>query len=84
MKIRHRAGTALNAQSSRSHCLLYIQLVKADGCTSQLVLVDLAGAEKVKRTNANQERLLRQEMDANTKRLPNITLLVSELYDMYR
>ena len=46
-----------NAQSSRPHCLVYIQLVNADGCVSQLVLVDLAGAEKAKRTNANQERL---------------------------
>ena len=36
---------------------MYIQLVNADGCVSQLVLVDLAGAEKAKRTNANQERL---------------------------
>ncbi|XP_071570313.1 kinesin-like protein KIF23 isoform X1 [Temnothorax nylanderi] len=68
---RRVAHTVLNAESSRSHSVFTIRLVKArldpEGeygmqykrvvCVSQLSLVDLAGSERTNRTNNAGQRL---------------------------
>ena len=46
-------GHALNARSSRSHCLVHLHLVQRSGTTvskRQLLFVDLAGSERTART----------------------------------
>jgi len=70
-KRRREAATALNAQSSRSHSIFNIRLVKAkrsaDGLSvdanspkyiSQLSLVDMAGSERTNRTGNTGEKLV--------------------------
>jgi hypothetical protein len=49
-------GTQLNASSSRSHLILYLNLVRGT-MVKRLVLVDLAGTERQKHTQAGQDRL---------------------------
>jgi len=50
---RVATGHALNARSSRSHCLVHLHLVQRSGTTvskRQLLFVDLAGSERTART----------------------------------
>lgn len=56
------ASTACNEQSSRSHCVLLIDLECTDRETQvrthgRLVLVDLAGSERVNRSGVQKEQL---------------------------
>jgi kinesin family protein C2/C3 len=56
------AATACNEQSSRSHCVLLIDLEAVDRDTAvkshgRLVLVDLAGSERVGRSGVVKEQL---------------------------
>ncbi|KAL3309522.1 hypothetical protein Ciccas_011931 [Cichlidogyrus casuarinus] len=54
------SSTAMNLQSSRSHCILElkISIYKEDLKTTSLIrLVDLAGSERIRRTHAEGDRL---------------------------
>ena len=54
------APNRVNQQSSRSHCVLVVNILKRAGAglrASRLVLADLAGSEKVSRTEARGLRL---------------------------
>ncbi|CAI7839856.1 unnamed protein product, partial [Closterium sp. NIES-53] len=59
--IEHRktAGTKLNKESSRSHCVFmcHITWIAADSFETQLNLVDLAGSESAAKSGAEGERL---------------------------
>lgn len=65
LQYRNMAGTAMNEASSRSHTLLHVDLVQVyrqkDGypqrLKSRLVLADLAGSERVRRTAPTGVRL---------------------------
>jgi len=58
---RATSATRMNAQSSRSHCVIILNVVckKADGSTrtSKVKMIDLAGSETVKKTGASAQRL---------------------------
>ena len=50
---RTAVGHALNARSSRSHCLVHLYSTERTGghvCTKRLLFVDLAGSERILRT----------------------------------
>jgi hypothetical protein len=52
---RTAVGHALNARSSRSHCLVHLYSVERNGrtsevCSKQLLFVDLAGSERILKT----------------------------------
>jgi len=52
---RATSSTAMNDESSRSHAVVVMELVPAGGaaaCVGKLVLADLAGSERLKRTGA--------------------------------
>ena len=60
-KMRATASTKMNAESSRSHALLQLNVRQQlpDGCTklSQLNIADLAGSEKVDKSGSSGETL---------------------------
>jgi kinesin family protein 5 len=61
-KNRATMSTGMNAESSRSHCLVIFNLVKITGVsrkktTSRLNLIDLAGSERLKKTNVSGDML---------------------------
>ncbi|CAK0804392.1 unnamed protein product [Prorocentrum cordatum] len=78
---RRVSATAMNASSSRSHCVFTFKtgLVEPDGTTktSQTHLVDLAGSERASRTKAEGERL--KEGAAINKALSTLARVISEL-----
>ena len=52
-------GHKMNAQSSRSHCIVSITLTQTIGyqqSSSKINIVDLAGSERIKNTNANEKQ----------------------------
>merc|ERR1712228_750565 len=51
-KNRSTGSTDMNAHSSRSHALLFVDIV-TQTTSSRLVLIDLAGSERVKKTGAS-------------------------------
>ena len=54
-------GHKMNAQSSRSHCIVSITLTQSIGyqqSSSKINIVDLAGSERIKNTNANEKQKL--------------------------
>lgn len=55
--LRRVAQTYTNDNSSRSHTVVFINLIKKNGKRSKLSLIDLAGSEKVSRTGAKGETL---------------------------
>jgi len=59
---RATSSTKQNAESSRSHCVTIVKTTchKADGSTivSKIKMVDLAGSEKTRKTEATGQRLL--------------------------
>ena len=70
---KRRAATAMNARSSRAHCLFVISLDQKNldtgvSCKSSLFLADLGGSEQVKKSKVNVgtskhiERLKQQTM----------------------
>lgn len=58
---RATSATSMNKESSRSHCITILKVtrVQPDGTqiVSQLKMVDLAGSEKIKKTDASGQRL---------------------------
>lgn len=50
--LRKVSQTYSNDYSSRSHTVVFINLVKKNGKRSKLSLIDLAGSEKVARSGA--------------------------------
>lgn len=58
---RRVAATAMNAESSRSHLLLTVRIVRVDRSTGQrvqgkIMMCDLAGSERIKKSYATGER----------------------------
>jgi hypothetical protein len=54
-------GHALNARSSRSHCLIYVHLMTTDAVTGllhkkKIVFVDLAGSERIAKSKVEGKR----------------------------
>ena len=90
-KRRREAATALNAQSSRSHSIFTIRLIKAmkggydeiDGDApiqvSQLSLVDMAGSERTNRTGNTGEKLI--EASSINNSLTTLRRCIKQLRD---
>ncbi len=74
--------TSMNETSSRSHCLLFVNVQSTNRTTSEitnskLVLVDLAGSERVGRTDAEGVRL--KEAQAINKSLSALGNVIAAL-----
>lgn len=54
---RHVGSTMMNSESSRSHAMCTIRIVRGDGRDGKLCLVDLAGSERARKTGAQGDRL---------------------------
>jgi hypothetical protein len=54
---RQVRGTATNASSSRSHCIVTVTVTRGGSSESQLVVVDLAGSERVSRSHSAGDAL---------------------------
>eukprot|EP00930_Biecheleria_cincta_P035247 TRINITY_DN24251_c0_g1_i1.p1 TRINITY_DN24251_c0_g1~~TRINITY_DN24251_c0_g1_i1.p1 ORF type:complete len:781 (-),score=210.65 TRINITY_DN24251_c0_g1_i1:31-2316(-) len=80
-KMRHVSATAMNATSSRSHCIFTFKtnLEKKGSAAimSQTHLVDLAGSERAGRTKATGDRL--KEGAAINQSLSTLARVISEL-----
>ena len=55
--LRKVAHTYTNDHSSRSHTVVFINILKKNGKKAKLSLIDLAGSEKVSKTGATGETL---------------------------
>jgi len=82
MSVRHVAETAMNATSSRSHCIFTFKTSvskKGDDISkmSQTHIVDLAGSERAARTAATGDRL--KEGASINQSLSALALVISEL-----
>ena len=80
--IRTTASTDANADSSRSHLLLFIRLqqhnqLTDESTTSKIVLIDLAGSERIKQTNAAGQRL--KEAQSINKSLSSLGDVINSL-----
>lgn len=79
--MRHVSATAMNATSSRSHCIFTfktsVQDPSGQAKLSQTHLVDLAGSERTKRTKASGDRL--KEGAAINKSLSTLARVISAL-----
>eukprot|EP00929_Paragymnodinium_shiwhaense_P032033 TRINITY_DN17827_c0_g1_i1.p1 TRINITY_DN17827_c0_g1~~TRINITY_DN17827_c0_g1_i1.p1 ORF type:complete len:697 (+),score=139.35 TRINITY_DN17827_c0_g1_i1:252-2093(+) len=81
--MRHVSATAMNATSSRSHCIFTVELSISggDACEgvrkSQTHLVDLAGSERSGRTKATGTRL--QEGNSINKSLTTLARVIAAL-----
>ncbi|KAH8861098.1 Kinesin-like protein KIF23 [Schistosoma japonicum] len=94
LKRRRIGQTALNTESSRSHCVFTIRLVRTDYDTkydeavqdkesvviSQLCLVDLAGSERTSRTGTHGNRL--KEASNINNSLMNLRKCIKALRDI--
>ncbi|KAK4469631.1 hypothetical protein MN116_007164 [Schistosoma mekongi] len=94
LKRRRIGQTALNTESSRSHCVFTIRLVRTDYDTkydeavqdkesvviSQLCLVDLAGSERTSRTGTHGNRL--KEASNINNSLMNLRKCINALRDI--
>ncbi|PFH34827.1 putative calmodulin-binding carboxy-terminal kinesin-like family protein [Besnoitia besnoiti] len=63
LEARHVSGTAMNAESSRSHLIFSIvvrveDFVAGKRTTGKLSLIDLAGSERVSKSGVTKERLI--------------------------
>ncbi|CAK9103276.1 unnamed protein product [Durusdinium trenchii] len=80
-QMRHVSATAMNATSSRSHCIFTFKtsLTEPDqpSKVSQTHLVDLAGSERAGRTKATGDRL--KEGAAINQSLSTLARVISEL-----
>lgn len=79
--MRHVSATAMNATSSRSHCIFSFKTSivekNGDSISSQTHLVDLAGSERAGRTKATGDRL--REGAAINQSLSVLARVISEL-----
>ena len=74
------AGTAQNLTSSRAHTILEVSIRRADSSkSSKITIVDLAGSEDVKRTDAQGELLL-QAANINSS-LMELGILIERIVD---
>lgn len=83
MTLRAVSATAMNATSSRSHCMFSFKTnIEEDGkaARSQTHLVDLAGSERAGRTKASGDRL--KEGAAINQSLSALARVISELAKM--
>jgi Kinesin motor domain len=83
LKSRHVSGTALNSQSSRSHCLfqLHVERKQSQGAVTharraKLNLVDLAGSERI---SASFHPMNARETGSINKSLSALTNVISAL-----
>merc|ERR1712096_552680 len=79
---KHMAETKMNATSSRSHCVFLMNLAQKELTTetrktSKLIMVDLAGSEKVKRTEASGQTLA--EAQQINLSLTNLGMVINAL-----
>eukprot|EP00929_Paragymnodinium_shiwhaense_P086721 TRINITY_DN47180_c0_g1_i1.p1 TRINITY_DN47180_c0_g1~~TRINITY_DN47180_c0_g1_i1.p1 ORF type:complete len:818 (+),score=248.09 TRINITY_DN47180_c0_g1_i1:230-2683(+) len=79
--LRHTAATAMNATSSRSHCVFTFEITITEGAgrskMSKTNLVDLAGSERSSRTKATGAAL--QEGNMINKSLTTLARVIMEL-----
>ncbi|CAK0905732.1 unnamed protein product [Prorocentrum cordatum] len=88
MKTRAVSSTAMNAESSRSHCIFSMDvdqlIIKEDGSKknlrSKVNFVDLAGSERQKKTGAQGDRL--KEGVAINQSLSNLAVVISKLAEL--
>lgn len=78
------AATAMNAQSSRSHSILNINLTQTntktqDKTTSRMVFVDLAGSEKAEKTKV--DGLMMKQAQATNKSLLTLGIVIRALVE---
>ena len=75
-------GTSMNEHSSRSHCLLMVNVVKKNvlkgtSTTGKLVLIDLAGSERLKKSEAKGQGM--KEAQAINKSLAALGNVINAL-----
>eukprot|EP00808_Paulinella_micropora_P003653 g29505.t1 len=84
MEQRFTGGTAMNAQSSRSHCVVTVRVLAENKTTGtvyrgKLHLVDLAGSENVGRSEAQGDRLREaQNINRSLSALGDVFLALSK------
>eukprot|EP00457_Paulinella_chromatophora_P001554 gb/GEZN01001556.1/.p1 GENE.gb/GEZN01001556.1/~~gb/GEZN01001556.1/.p1 ORF type:complete len:890 (-),score=129.78 gb/GEZN01001556.1/:168-2837(-) len=84
MQQRFVGGTAMNSQSSRSHCVVTVRIVAENKLTGtaykgKLHLVDLAGSENVGRSEAQGDRLREaQNINRSLSALGDVFLALSK------